>query len=178
MKKFLLTIAVVALLSGSVSAQVFSVWGEEARQTCDYFTEAPYTNFEVWLFLDPGAEGAAAAEYMFTFPAGVISTQETKSPNINLNMGSSYNAGNSVNFEACETGITWLYHWACLNTAVDPGYFTVVPHDQYGTLIITTCEEGYPIVDASVHNYFGFNASCQVGTEESSWGAIKSMMNN
>ncbi len=58
MKKVILAIAAIALLAAPASAQVLSLWGEEAMSTCSATTDGPYQAINLYVFLDPGPEGA------------------------------------------------------------------------------------------------------------------------
>ena len=93
-------------------------------------------------------------------------------------MGDAVNgAGISLGFLSCQTEPFVIYNWMMLPLATTPGYLMVEPNTSTGKLIIADCTEPYrPELPADVYNYFGFNETCMVGTQESSWGAIKSLM--
>ncbi len=177
MKKILLTIAAIALFAAPASAQMFSLWGEEAMQTCDVQT-GPYTAFTIYVFLEPGPEGAFAAEYKLTGPAGHFSTLNEKAAFISAaTIGVPFGApGMAAPFLSCQADLVWIWQVTCMGPNPDPGLYILEANDDSGNLGIAICPGDRPLRDARLYNYFGFNESCVFGTEESSWGAIKSMM--
>jgi hypothetical protein len=178
MKKILLTIAAIALFAVPASAQMYSLWSDASMTACEFYTAAPYVAYNVYLMLDPGPDGAFAAEYMLTIPAGQLVQVPTPSPLISVAMGNATGLpGISLGFLSCQTEPFVVYSFLMLALSVDSGFYMVEPNASTGKLIIANCVEPYrPEVAATAYNYFGFNDACVVGTEESSWGAIKSMM--
>jgi hypothetical protein len=178
MKKILLTIAAIALFAAPASAQMLSLWTDEAMTACDFYG-AQYAQFPVYLMLEPGPEGAFAVEYAQYFPAGLILNVTNSSPAISVASPDPANPGStSVAFGTCQTETFWVYNWMLFAMDPTPGYITIEPHAGTGKLIIANCDEeaGRPERPCSVYNYFGWNDACVVGTKESSWGAIKNMM--
>ena len=178
MKKILLTIAAIALLAAPASAQVYSLWSDEEMQVCDFHTEDIYVYYTVFIMVEPGPDGVSGAEYKLIAPPGANFNEVLASPFASAALGSVVGApGNSVAI-ACQTELFWLYSFRMLvMPESEPGMFQILPHDDTGLISVSTCELPLkPIIDATVYNYFGFNEACVVGTEESSWGAIKSMM--
>ena len=179
MKKVLLTVAMVALLAGAASAQPkIGMWLEETMENCDFMAPAPFSQFSVWVWVEPSVNGAFCAEYKMVAPANVIVQSAVENPDAALSMGAAVGApGISICFPTCQTGWFWTYQVPCYATdATTPGYFTIEFHDDTGDYNTATCiEPDRPLESLVPLNQFGVNAPCVVGTEESSWGAIKSM---
>lgn len=177
MKKILLTIAAIALFAAPASAQMYSVWSDATMTVCEFNTAAPYVPFNVYLMLEPGPTGVFGAEYRFSAPATIIAQVTTPSPLIAVAMGDALNGtGISLGFSSCQTAPFVVYNWMMLPLAVTPGFFMVEANTSTGKLIVAECPGDRAELPATVYNYFGFNDACVVGTEETSWGAIKSMM--
>ena len=177
MKKILLTIAAIALFAAPVSAQMLSVWGDAEMSSCESYG-ALYVNFPVFLILEPGPDGAFAAEYRLTVPANLIAQVVNPAADISVAMGSATNGdGISIGFLSCRTETAVVYDFMMFPTSAEPGFIMVEANLSTDKLIVATCEEPLrPEIPCSVYNYFGWYDACIVGTKESSWGAIKSLM--
>lgn len=176
MKKILLTIAAIALFAVPANAQMYSVWTDAGFTDCDY-TGPNYMPFPVYFVLEPGPTGAFAAEYKFNVPSNLLTQETHPSPVISVAEGTATNGyGISVGFLTCQSEAFVIYDFLFVPLGDTPGYLTVTNHDNTGKLIIAECPGDRAEIPATVYNNFGFNTSCVVGTEESSWGAIKSMM--
>ena len=178
MKKVLLTIAAIALFAAPASAQMYYLFSDEAMTTCES-TNGAYMGFPVLLLLEPGPMGVFGAEYYMDFPANIIQNPApVPFPGIAVSMGDAVGgAGLSLGFEVCQTEMFVLYTFNAFPMDTTPGLIRVLPHPDRGIVAVATCEEPLrPTIEANVFNYFGFHESCVYGTEESSWGAIKSMM--
>lgn len=178
MKKILLTIAAIALFAVPASAQMLSIWGDVEMTTCEYYGDA-YVPFQIYLILEPGPDGVFAAEYMLVLPSNLMVQVQTPSPAISIVKDNPIGPpGVSVGFLTCQMEPLVVYQFQMFPTSADPSHIQIVENADTGKLIIANCEEPLrPEMPCAVFDYFGFNAGCIVGTEESSWGAIKSMMN-
>ncbi len=177
MKKAIIIALAMLVLSAPAMAQQYSLWGDEAMTSCDV-QSGPYSPFTIYVFLDPGPQGAFAAEYKLTGPAGHFSTANVKAPFISAaTIGVPFGApGMAAPFLMCQSELIWIWQVTCMGPNTDPGLYMLSPNDDSGNLGIAICPGDRPLADATLLNYFGFNEACVVGTEESSWGAIKSMM--
>ena len=177
MKKILLTIAAIALFAAPASAQMFSLWADEGMTSCAVQT-GPYTPFTIFVFLDPGPDGAFAAEYKLVGPVGHFSTANTKAAFVSgATIGVPFGApGMAAPFLSCQNDLVWVWNVTCMGPSMDAGFYLLEPNDDSGNLGIAICPGDRPLADGVLYNYFGFNDDCRIGTEESSWGAIKSMM--
>jgi hypothetical protein len=177
MKKILLTITAIALFAVPASAQVLSIWADTEMTTCEHFG-APYAAFQVYLMLEPGVDGVFAAEYMLVIPSNLLVQVQTPSTAISIVKDNPIGPpGVSVGFLTCQTEPLVVYQFQMFPLDALESYIQIVPNGDTGKLIIANCEEPLrPEMPCAVYNYFGYNGPCMVGTEESSWGAIKSMM--
>jgi hypothetical protein len=157
---------------------VLSIWADDAMTSCEVATQGPYQAFSLYVFLEPGADGAFAVEYKLAYPAGHIASVTTPAPFVAAATIGSWlgSPGISAPFTACQTDMVWVVSFTLLSPDTNPGFYMIEPNETTGVLGVAICPGDRPIVDATVYNYFGFNDGCVVGTEESSWGAIKSMM--
>ena len=178
MKKVLLTIAAIALFAAPASAQVLSLWADEGMTACDITTMAPYQMFNLYVFLEPGADGAFAVEYKLTTPAGHFSPSSVINPVVSAaTIGTWINgAGISAPFTSCQADVFWVINLSMMGPDTNPGFYVLGPNDTTGFMGVAICPGTRPMVDGSAYNNFGFNDGCVVGTEETSWGAIKNLM--
>ena len=179
MKKILLTIAAIALFAAPVSAQygTYSVWTDAEKTACDASGGA-YAAFNIVLLMEPGPEGIFGAEFAWAMPPTVIFQGDpVYYGDICVSQGT-LSAGLSLGFCVCQNDPFVIFSALVLPLSDAPGYLQVVEHPVSGGPLVASCipDAIRPTYDGDVYNYFGWNASCQVGTEESSWGAIKSMM--
>jgi hypothetical protein len=112
-------------------------------------------------------------------PATIISLSTVKNPGITVELGA-LNTGISVAFGEgqCQMDWVWLYNLTLMALAPAPGAVMIIPHP--GTLPVpayqaASCELGYPIEPLIRLSHLHFYQSCQVGVQESNWGAIKSL---
>jgi hypothetical protein len=178
MKKIILTIAAIALFAVPASANVLSLWADEAMTSCEVTTMAPYTPFNVFVFLEPGVEGAFAVEYMLVVLPGHFSTAQAISPvvsaaTIGVWIGS---PGISAPFVSCQADLLWVVNLTMMAPDIAPGHYMIVANESAGAMQVAICADPRPLLEATAYNYLGFNDGCVVGTEESSWGAIKNLM--
>ena len=60
-----------------------------------------------------------------------------------------------------------------------PGWFEILANTEpvvQATINVAICDEMHSKQEGFAYNQLGYNADCVYGTEETSWGAIKSMM--
>ena len=167
------------LFAVPASAQMYHLYSDEAMTSCENYNGA-YMGFTVLLILDPGPDGAFGAEYYMEFPPNIIQNPApVPFANIAVSMGDAVGgAGLSLGFDFCQIDPFVLYTFNAFPLGTDPGYIRVLPHPDTGIVAVATCEEPLrPTIEAAVGNYFGFHDTCEISTEESSWGAIKNMMN-
>jgi len=179
MKKVLLIIAAIALMAAPATAQKFSLWTDVNQSGCDVMGVGSYTPFHVVVFLEPGLDGAFAAEYKLTTPVGHFSPGgNIIAPFVSgATIGNWYGSpGISVPFVSCQSDLVWIVDLNMMAPVPpDPGYYVLELNESSNFLGVAICPGDRPLIDGTVYNHFGFNTECVVGTEDSSWGAIKSM---
>ncbi len=130
--------------------------------------------------MEPGPTGVIAVEYQFVGPADQVALASIPIDDINLSTGTPYNApGMTISLGSCYYDPFVLYTFTFMNTNSDPtytAYMMVEPHGETAKLIVAECPGDRIELPATLYNHLGLNTGCVVGTEESSWGAIKSMM--
>ena len=180
------SITCVALLlllpaTSPVQAQTLSLWGDEAMTACDVLKEAPYQPFDLYVFLEPGAEGAFAVEYRLWAPPGHFSTSQVISPVVSgATIGVWYGApGIIAPFTSCQNDLLWVCQLTMMSPDTDPNGYFLLPHAEDDFCGVAICPGDRPLRDAWVNNCFGFNVPCwhcfEYSNEETSWGAIKEM---
>ena len=175
MKRVLMTAVLVCVLSLPAQGQYFSLWADEGKTTSEYWTSSPYQTFTIYVFLDPGSDGAFGAEYKMVGPSGHFSTGNTAAPFISAAIiGDPYGApGVSAGFTSCQDGTVWLFAVSCMASSVDPGVYTISENDVSSFCGIATCiEPDRPLAEATPYNSFCYNTTDE-SQQESSWGAIK-----
>jgi hypothetical protein len=175
MGKILIAAVLACAIAAPAQGQIFSLWADESKSTSEFWTSATYQVFTIYVFLDPGTDGAFGAEYKMTTPAGHFSTGISTAPFISSALiGSPYGApGVSAGFTSCQDGTVWLFAVSCMAPSLDPGIYEIVKNDNSSFCGIATCEEpGRPLADASAYNKFCYNTSDGT-SEDSTWGAIK-----
>ena len=171
-------LSAVCLFAFPVHAQMFSLWGDEIMSICEVHTSTPYQPFEIYIFLEPGSDGAFAAEYKMAVPVDHFATVITPNPVVSqATIGVWYGSpGISAPFVTCQTELFWIVHLTMMSPNIVPGYYILELNDDSQFMGVATCEEPMrPMVDGHLYNYFCFNQSCLPATEETSWGAIKDM---
>lgn len=177
MKKVIMLVAALALIAGSVSAgpvAYMGLYSDAAHSVCSQPVPAPYAAFVCWHWVLPSDLGTICAEFKITIPAVYFSTLTTVNPEHSVALGDPLN-GVSICFADCQTDWFWTYQLNMLPTVADPAVILVEAHPDAGAYQVANCTEGYPIEPATLLNNLHMNEDCIVGTETSSWGAIKGM---
>ena len=169
-------LSVVCLVAFPVHAQVFSLWGDEAMTTIDVFVTGPFQQFSIYVFLHPDEDGAFAAEYKLSVPAGHFAITIIPNPVVSTQLGNWFGfPGISAAFIRCQTELFWIVNLTMMSADTVPGFYVLELHDDSQFLGVAICPYPRPLLDGYIYNYFCFNTSCWPATEESSWGAVKSM---
>ncbi len=178
MKKAIIIVLAMFVISAPAAAQQLSLWADEAQTQCMVTTAAGYQPFNLFVFLEPGVEGAFAVEYKMEILPGHFSTVQTPNPVVSgATIGVWFNSpGISAPFISCQVAPFWVVNLTMMAPDVTPGHYNLTLNDDSNFMGVAICPDPRPLADAIALNQFGFNADCVVGTEESSWGAIKSLM--
>jgi len=175
MSRILIAAVLFCACAVPVQGQYFSLWADEGRTTSEVWTESPFQVFTIYVFLDPGTDGAFGAEYKMTGPTGHIATGSTAAPFISAAiLGTPYGApGVSVGFLSCQVDTVWLFAVSCMASSLDPGIYTLEENDVSSFRGIATCVEPYrPRAEANIYKNFCFNTNEGIA-EDATWGAIK-----
>ena len=194
MKKILLAIMVLMIALPAAAQRPYGghVWyltnlnealggpGEE----CEYLGTARHF-VNVWLV--PGPNGAHGAEYRFLMADGTQDEMFVSRIVKNTLVGDaligdwSGPPGISMGFLACITTLFWVVELRIEGYGFPgPGYYEIVGHDDTGEQVVPICEGARPLELTKSYIKYGYNTACvrdeAISTEDSSWGAIKSMM--
>ena len=175
MSRILIAAVLICTFAVPAQGQFFSLWADEGKSTSEFWTSTPYQAFTIYVFLDPGSDGAFGAEYKMIGPTGHFSTGSTTAPFISAAiLGSPYGApGVSAGFLSCQNDTVWLFAVSCMASGLDPGIYTIEAHDNSSFCGIATCEEpNRPLAEAKTYNSFCYNTS-DGSTEDATWGAVK-----
>lgn len=180
MKKALLLAVALLLISGSALAcPGIGLFADPDRSICEVINPGGFFPFEMWIWFQPHlVNGAICEEFRICYPLNVIqSTVTWNDPIISVMLGD-LPSGLSVCFLVCQYDFFWLCHQMCYLTDTLPAWIEVCPHPDVGVIQYADCTPGYPVWPNSVWNHLALNQPCVIGTEESSWGAIKGMYND
>ncbi len=178
MKKALLIAAAILLFAGSINAApaqgYIAIFNDANHSVCSVSPLLQYVPFDVWIWCLPGVNGMIAAEFRVIFPATVITTATTPNPLITVALGDLV-GGISVAYGACNQDWTYTHHLTCMALAAVPGFIEIGANPSAGAYQFATCELGYPIEPIQYLNGLALGQLCVVGTQESTWGAIKNL---
>lgn len=186
MKKALLLAVALLMISAAAYAcpsiglyvdDIHSVW-------C--VTGAGFYPVEMWVWSLGNPHtlqvGKMCDEFMVCYPANVIqSTVTWNTPIISVSLGD-LASGLSVCYIVCQTDWFWICHQLLYVTDGTPTHVYICDHPDVGAIQYASCEPGYPVYPnpALTNLYLNYGPTEEVcnfiGTETSSWGAIKSMV--
>lgn len=173
MKKVILLIAVLLLLTGgSYACPCIGLYIDSMHSICEWYG---FGGFTVWVWHHPNESGMLGAEFKIAW--------STIDPEFGLAGYDTYPdmvftgdplSGVQVTFASCTYDWIWSYKLEFFSPFATTSYIQVLPYPPSDQVRYQSCvtQEMYEVL---VYNLFGFNTSCVVGTEETSWGAIKSL---
>ena len=184
MRKLLLTVVAVALLTTTAAAYekgYVGLFADETRSSwCFEAAVYPFA-FDVWVYCLPSENGVRAAEFSLgELPPDYFLTGTAPGPAISVTMGDVL-YGISYSTYLCQTDWFLLDIYSMVATASGQASIWIDGHGDTGLISLANCLAGHPIEDAYVYTSIFVNhpldsPECTgVGTEESSWGAIKNM---
>lgn len=133
------------------------------------------SQFVMWIWVRPGDGGAMCAEYEIATPYNVIVTGIIPNPDAPITVGEPVAPpGVRICFQECRTAWFWTYQVEFLVTDMAFSMITVEPHDTSGGILLTTCAPDNPTEPMCVFHDLFINHD--FGVEDSSWGAIKGML--
>jgi hypothetical protein len=180
MKKAMLLALATLFVASSLFAEApgqayIGVYGDEGHSVCSV-NPALYTPFDVWIWILPGYLGVQAAEFQVNFPATIVTTQTITNPEISVGLGT-LTGGISVAFFTCHYDWVYTHHLTCLAIGATPGAIQLAGDSSVHPplFVIATCEEGFPYGTLVYLNALAVFQPCVIGTQSSSWGAIKNL---
>jgi hypothetical protein len=175
MKKLLLALAILVFATPLFAADAYvGLYTDANHGVCDLYLVGGFMPFDLWIWWIAPTVGVQAAEYRIVAPSYVILSTVTTNPDISVTLGDIVN-GISVAFYGCNPSWVWTQKVLCYLTGPGPGFIQIDKRPDVDHIQIASCELGYPIYTAAVLNHLAIGQSCQIATEESSWGAIKSL---
>jgi len=174
LKKLIIPVLVLVLCSipATTHSQRFSLWGDEYWVDWCVETDADSaTYFSFYVYLEPGVDGAFAAEYKIPsideeFTKYICIGYEANPVVSAATIGNPYGApGISAPFTSCQTDELWIYKINMVALFVkEKKYITIEPHDYSDFMGIATCQEPLrPMKDAYLWNNFRINNCCLCG---------------
>lgn len=183
MVKAIVLFVALLMLSGSVLADGFiGLYSDGTHTSCAANGVGMYP-VEMWIWCKPDPSlGMICAEFMISYPANVIqSTVTWNDPIISVWLGD-LPSGLSICFIVCQWDWTWIAHQTIYVTDPTQTMCQVWKHPDPGIPCVSLydCTPGYPgyCVGAYPRLWLNHpNGSCAdpIATEETSWGAIKSI---
>lgn len=188
MKKLLMCLVGLLLLSSAAAAQnaTIGLFADQdvapapAYESHCVTGEGLYT-FEMWIWCRPSADGQMCAEFMLSYPANVITSTVTANVAIvSVSLGD-LSTGMSVCFKTCQNTWLWCFHQLIYVTNTDVTTIDIMGHPENGgRILFADCREHYPLSEVPPICGMQLNTAPEdcfdpTGTEDSSWGAIKSL---
>ncbi|UCF06850.1 MAG: hypothetical protein JSV33_07455 [bacterium] len=190
MKKGLLLSLALLLVSGVAFAQLppvgyiglYTDTGAPPDPLSSCVTGTGFYPVEMYIWTLPSENGMICAEFMITYPASVIQSTVTTSPDVSVTLGT-LDTGMSACLLNCSWTWTWYFHQTIYVTDdATPMSCQIVKHPDLAILCVqfANCDPGYPTECCIVHTDLLINQECPpedpVGTEDASWGAIKDLV--
>lgn len=186
MKKLSLTAVLVILLATCVTAHEGSLGlfiSEEAND-CDYppaiFEQV--TMYMLYYKSDSGPDGISAFEFKLGLSAsvqlGTVTWQQGFITNGDVAAGISVATGGCYGSGLMYAPLGQITVFLINVSDLANEYVIVIPDPgaEIASVLVSTCEEGYPLHEV-LGSYFLFvNEACNTAVEPTSWGAIKSML--
>jgi hypothetical protein len=186
MKKVLLLAVALLLVASVANAQLPPVGyiglftGEDHSAWCANGTG--FYPVDVWILCLPSYLGQICAEFKLSNPPNVIpSTVTFNTPLISVSLGD-LDPGISVCYVACQDNWHWIAHRLYYVSGPGLTYIEIVPSPGPGVYQFANCEDGFPVEPCIKLTNLYLNAGpgipeCDaMGTQDASWGAIKSMI--
>ena len=182
MKKVLLMVVGLTMLATAAHAYgpaaYMGLYGDEARTVMEGM--GVYTPFNMWVWINPSDAGVAAAEYRLAIEgdAGTFATPTENDAIITATLGNPFGGDGIAISTHCQFDWFWAYQIEIVLTNPSPSYVVILPTVDVGTQAqVASC--GFPpvIEELFAINKFGLNQLGIVDNETSTWGAIKSLIN-
>jgi len=189
MKRLTMTaLILLALTTGALAHEgSIGMYTDVSATDCD-MTFGPFVTANITIMYyrsDSGPDGITAAEFKVDVPAGMMAIQSfTPSPDVSVTLGD-ISTGIACSYAGCTgTGsdYTLVGTLAVLPMVATPIQIRVLASNNITwppySPRVSICEGSRPIVSVLGGWFTGPDGTCSVGTEESTWGAIKDMYND
>lgn len=179
----LLCAVLVAVFVSSATAHegAISLYLDETITDCDAYINAFETQpVNVYYIRHHGPELGKGVEFMvlITTPDALFSPPPVWSSAISLIIGDIQSGISMVSPTCMGVGqdVVYLGRLSVLSLMMSPAtfYMGIMPHPATGAISITLCDANNTIASV-LGGAFVFNGKCNVATDETSWGAIKSL---
>lgn len=180
MKKVLMMVVGIALLASAANAQTSPQIALYADEACSVMEFMGMGMFDLYVWILPGSNGVSVAEYQLgiegTNMIGLYGTVENEA--ITLASGAAWGPP-GVRFSIpCQMSAFWGYKFEFGYMGTED-FIVVMTHDEAlsGAPESGGCDADKTLEELFVHNKFGLNQDGEVPNESSTWGAIKSLIN-
>ncbi|MCK4539481.1 MAG: hypothetical protein KAV42_11855 [Candidatus Krumholzibacteria bacterium] len=144
---------------------------------CDEYVTA-YKPFTLWVWVLPSMQGVTCLEFRLEKPEWLEllgMTEHILAADLEEDFDW-FGEGGKMCYEYCRFQWTWVFQFTLMPTdASATGFITMHEWARSGNLLSTTCKEDYPIQALIPITYLAINQSCEIGTENATWGAIKGL---
>ena len=175
--KILIIATAIAIAVPAGAVTYVGIYADENHTQCSLYP-APYNLVTLWVWVQPGDDGMMCVEYEIVTPYNVIDAATIVNPLAGYHIGDAIvPPGATVCFPSCWTDWIWIHQITCLVTDAGPSIVSLEPHGDLGVIRATTCAEPEPQYEemTKINDMF-INQDCCLSSEESSWGAIKSIL--
>ncbi|MCK4549586.1 MAG: hypothetical protein KAU49_05435 [Candidatus Krumholzibacteria bacterium] len=174
---FCIVLALICIVSQADATTDIGIYVDEGHSECSSYP-ALYQVVNFWVWVLPGNDGMICVEYEITTPANVIEAATTVNPEAGYSIGDAIvPPGATVCFPTCRTDWIWIHQLTCLVTDSVPSIITLDPHGDYGIMRALNCiEPGEHYETMTKVNDVYLFQECVLANQESSWGAIKSLL--
>jgi len=156
----MISVVIFPAIIAAQSDGLIGMWADSEHCHSWIDPSPPYTTFNLWIFVLPGADGVEGLEFKMDLPANVILSGYELNPifGITIDPITPWIApGASWDFGPCQTDWFWTHRITLLTTDVLPSHITIVPHENSGLIASITCED----VQIEMDNYhFCVNEYC------------------
>ena len=179
MKRILLLGLALLFVSGAVSAQQVAMYVDEARASWCVMDAMPYDFINIYLFINPPAEGAKCIDLSTVAEYGNyrVFAYEPNPGAQDPILGGFPDDDLAGCFAACQDTWNWLVRGEIMMLSADPVkiYFRPSQDPVQPNMWMLNCADPAEEVEALALTDFYVNSCGPVSVEESSWGAIKSL---
>lgn len=173
---------VIGLSMLATSASAFGpmayggLYSDEARTVIEYMGTMSYVDVKLWI--NPSDNGVSVMQYKLDIEgAATVFATATKNPDMGFSSGDLWQ-GDGIQI-SCPCQPDWFWsenlNFFVMNDA--PSYIVLLPHGLYGLCEVGGCDALKTLEPLNPINKFGLNTLGIVPNETSTWGAIKSLIN-